>query len=70
MVTMVKVPTMVTIKKAAELTGLSYNCLRKLCISQQIVHIKAGSKFLINLEKLTEYLNQGEIKPALERISK
>lgn len=69
MVTMDKIPTMVTIRKAAELTGLSYNCLRKLCISQQIVHIKAGSKFLINLEKLTEYLNQGEVNQSPERIA-
>lgn len=57
MVTMVKVPTMVTIKKAAELTGLSYNCLRNLCINEKIIYINAGTKYLINLEKLVEYLN-------------
>lgn len=69
MVTMDKIPTMVTIRKAADLTGLSYDCLRKLCINKQIVHIKAGSKFLINLEKLTEYLNQGEIKQPIEKMA-
>lgn len=57
MVTMVKMPTMVTIKKAAELTGLSYNCLRNLCINEKIIYINAGTKYLINLEKLVEYLN-------------
>lgn len=49
---------MVTIQKAADLTGLSYSYLRKLCINKQIVHTKAGSKYLINLDKLVEKLNK------------
>lgn len=54
------VPTMWKVKEAAEHTGLSYDYIRKLCIQKKIPAIKAGSKYLINADKLMEYLNQGE----------
>lgn len=47
---------MLTIKEASELTGLSYNAIRQMCIKGEIPFIKAGSKYLINKEKLLEYL--------------
>lgn len=49
--------TMVTIKKASELTGVSYSYIRSLCLANQIVFIKNGSKYLINLEKFIAFLN-------------
>ena len=54
------IPTMITIKEAAGQTGLSYDYIRKLCLQGKIVYVKAGCKFLINMEKLVEYLNNGE----------
>lgn len=51
---------MVTLKEASSRTGISYDRLRKMCINHQIVYIKAGSKFLLNWEKLVDYLNTGE----------
>lgn len=51
---------MVTLKEASNRTGISYDRLRKMCINGQIVYIKAGSKFLLNWEKLVDYLNTGE----------
>ena len=51
------IPTMLTIKEASSRTGLSYDALRKLCLKGEIVHIRVGSKFLINFEKLVDYLN-------------
>lgn len=53
-------PRMWTLKEAAEQTGLSYDYLRKLCVRGKLTHIKAGCKILINADKLTAYLNQGE----------
>ncbi len=50
------IPEMVTIKEASQRTGLSYDFLRKACISGKIVHIKAGSKYLINFGRLVEWL--------------
>ncbi len=52
-------PLMVTIKEASRRTGCSYDFIRKLCIRNQIVYVKAGSKYLINYPKFIEYLNTG-----------
>ena len=56
-----KIPRMVTIKEASAETGLSYDYLRKLCIQGRIVYIRAGAKWLINFDKLLEFLNRGEV---------
>lgn len=50
-------PTMITLKEAAEMTGLPYYRLWKLCKENKIIHIRAGKRFYINQEKLAEYLN-------------
>lgn len=55
-----QIPTMETLKTASELTGLSYDYLRKLCLQGKIVYVRAGSKYLINMEKLVDFLNRGE----------
>lgn len=57
---MEKTVQMVTLKEASSRTGISYDRLRKMCINRQIVHIRAGCKFLINWDRLVEYLNTGE----------
>ena len=54
------IPTMETIKAASEQTGLSYDYIRKLCLQGKIVYVRAGSKYLINMEKLVDFLNRGE----------
>ena len=51
------VPTMMTLKEASAQTGLSYDYLRKMCVTGQIVHIRAGCKILINMDRLIEFLN-------------
>ncbi len=52
-------PKMLPIKQAAEQTGLSYECIRKLCIQKKIVFVKSGNKYFINMEKFAEFLNNG-----------
>lgn len=54
------VPTMLTLQEASSRTGVSYDWLRKLCIQGKIVHIRCGNKYLVNLEKLVDYLNTGD----------
>lgn len=63
------IPTMKTLKEAAQITGLSYDHLRKLCLQDKIVYVRAGSKFLINMEKLVDFLNTGEKPEQLKAIS-
>lgn len=53
-------PTMYTINQAAAATGLSYNFLWQLCRQKKIVFVRAGSKYLINMERLREFLDKGE----------
>ena len=51
-------PTMVTLKAAAEQTGLTYSCLRRWILEGTFpYYVKAGSKYLVNLERLADFLN-------------
>ena len=51
-------PRMVTVREAAKMTGLSYDCLRKLCLRNEIAHIRSGTKYMVNVKKLNDYLNR------------
>ena len=51
------VPTMLPLKEVSSRTGLRYEFLRQLCLKGEIVYIRTGAKYLINMEKLIEYLN-------------
>ena len=53
------IPKMITLNEASELSGLSYDFLRKRCMDGTLVHIRSGRKYLINADKLAEYLNEG-----------
>ncbi len=53
------IPKMRTIKETAKETGLAYNYIRNLCLQNKIVYVKAGNKYLVNVDKLIEYLNTG-----------
>ena len=58
---MVTIPEMITIKQAAARTGLSYDYLRKLCLQRKIIFVRAGNKYLINMEKLAAFLNGEDV---------
>lgn len=69
-------PQMVTIRVAAEKTGLTYSCLRRWILEGKFPYfVRAGSKYLINLEKLAEFLNSPAVQaggvdtPTTEAIS-
>lgn len=55
-----QIPKMIGISEASKQTGLSYDFIRKLCLQNKIVYVRAGVKYLINWDKLVEFLNQGE----------
>lgn len=57
---MTEIPRMRTIKEVAAETGLAVYHVRRLCKEGKVVAILSGSKYLINLDKLIEYLNTGE----------
>lgn len=51
------IPTMLPIKEVSKNTGIGYGFIRQLCLNHRIIHIRNGSKFLINYEKFIDYLN-------------
>ena len=48
---------MLSLKQASSETGLSYYCLRNLCLENKVAHITSGTKYLINADRLADYLN-------------
>ena len=55
-----KIPYMATIKECSQKTGMSYDHIRKLCLAGKIIYVKAGNKYLINMDRFIEFLNTGE----------
>lgn len=53
-------PHMTTVKEAAKITGLSVYRIRQMVLEGRIVHIRAGKKILINIDKLIDHLNTGD----------
>ncbi len=56
----IQIPKMLTIEKASEASGLTKYRLRELCKQKKIVCILCGNKYLINLDRLIDYLNRGD----------
>lgn len=51
-------PTMVTMNKAAELIGVPYSAIRRWIKSGEFTYyVMVGTRYLINLERLVEFLN-------------
>ena len=55
-----KIPKMVSIRKAAEETGLTYVLIRELCDTGRIAYLRSGRKYLVNFDSLLELLHNGE----------
>lgn len=55
--TEMKIPRMEPIKTASRESGISYDRIRKLCLAGEIVFIRSGNKYLINMDRFIDYLN-------------
>lgn len=53
-------PRMRTIRAAAAETGLAVFFVRQLVKDRKIKYVCAGRKYLVNLDSLISYLNEGE----------
>ena len=58
----INIPTMLTIKETAKKTGLAEHYIRQLVLKNEICYIKAGRKYLVNLEKLVDYLDRKQVE--------
>ena len=54
-----------TVKKAAEIYGLSPVYIRRLCSEGKIRYVNAGHMWLVNLDSLARYFEQGDPAPAM-----
>lgn len=51
-------PTMVTMKKASEVTRVPYSAIRRWIKNGNFTYyVMVGTKYLINLERFVEFLN-------------
>lgn len=58
----IKIPHMETIKRTAELFGLPVHFVRTKVSSGEVVAVRAGRRFLVNVDKFAEYLNTSTIQ--------
>ena len=49
----------VGLKEASHITGLSYSCVRRLCLCNEIKYVKSGNRYMVNIASLISYCNQG-----------
>ncbi len=53
----IKIPRMLTIRETAELFGLPVHFVRQKVNLGEVVAVKAGRKFLVNIARFADYLN-------------
>ncbi len=59
----ITIPRMETIKRTAELFGLPVHFVRTKVSSGEVVAVRAGKRFLVNVDKFAEYLNSSTVQP-------
>lgn len=56
-----KIPRMRTIKETAELFSLPVHFVRQKVSDGEVVAVRAGRRFLVNIDRFAEYLNSNTI---------
>ena len=62
----IRIPRMRTIKETAELFGLPVHFVRQKVNDGEIVAVRAGRRFLVNIDKFAEYLDTCTISQGSE----
>ena len=63
---MEKIPTMKSIRECSEIVGLAKYHVRRLVLQGKVKYVRSGSKYLVNVDSLIEYLNSGEAQAEVE----
>ncbi len=63
------IPTMKTIDETAVLLGLPKHWVRQKVLNGEIVAVRSGKRYLVNVDKLIEYLNSNTLTPTEETVS-
>lgn len=59
-----KIPQMETIRRTAEIFGLPVHFVRQKVSTGEVVAVRAGRKFLVNVDRFAEYLNSCTVQSA------
>lgn len=59
----IRVPRMLTIRETAELFKLPVHFVRQKVSTGEVVAVRAGRKFLVNVDRFAEYLNNCTVQP-------
>lgn len=57
-------PTMGTVKRTAEVFGVSPSYIRRLCKAGKVVYTNTGHLWLVNMDSLARYFEAGDPGPA------
>lgn len=60
----IRYPIMKSVKDAAEIYDLSPAYIRRLCRTGKVRFVNAGHRWLVNLDSLAKYFNEGDPVPA------
>lgn len=61
---LIRYPKMATVKEAAEAYGLPPTYIRSLCRTGKARYVVAGHRWLVNMNSLTRYFDEGDPVPA------
>ncbi len=56
----IDIPCMITINEAAQIVKLAKYHIRQLVMQDKVKYVKAGRKYLLNLDSLINYLQNGD----------
>lgn len=56
----IDIPCMITINEAAQIVKLAKYHIRQLVLQGKVKYVKAGRKYLLNLDSLVNYLKNGD----------
>ena len=59
-------PNMLSVKKAAAKFGISEYIMRNLCRAGKVRFVCAGNRWLVNMDSLAAYFNEGDDPAELE----
>ena len=60
----IRYPQMKSVREAAEIYGLPPTYIRKLCRQGKIRYVVAGHRWLVNMNSLARYFDEGDPVPA------
>lgn len=62
-------PVMLSIAQTAKYLNLPVHFIRECVLDGRAVSVRAGSKYLVNLNRFIDFLNEGDVQQNGEKLS-